>query len=110
MHNPIDVKQVNQALKQFVEKRNFGKVHNAKNLTTALIIEVAELLEPFQWMTEQEALNAHNNPRLKTHTSHELADVVMYAIQIADMMGIDLHTAIQEKLKINEEKYPADKA
>ena len=81
--------------------------HNPKNLACSISIEANELLEHFQWSTPEESLTTARKKR--TEISHEIADVAVYLIELADNLGIDLAQAIAEKMAHNEAKYPADK-
>jgi len=81
--------------------------HNPKNLACSISIEANELLEHFQWCTPEESLTTAS--KKKTEISHEIADVAVYLIELADNLGVDLSKAIAEKMAHNEAKYPADK-
>ena len=95
-------------MKDFVETRDWQKFHNPKNLSMALAAEVGELLEIFQWMSDTDSLGAGSLASIKEKTSHELADIMLYIIHIASVMNIHLNEAIQNKISINNNKYPAD--
>lgn len=86
----------------FRDDRDWKQFHNAKDLALALSIEASELNELFLWKDATEV----DSGKLK----HELADVLMYAILLADNQGLDILEILSEKLKINAEKYPVDKA
>ena len=89
----------------FVEERNWKQFHNPKDLALSLSLEASELLELFQWKTSEEAV-AKNREKMKD----ELADVIVYALDFADVLGFDLNEIITEKMKKNREKYPVEKA
>jgi NTP pyrophosphatase (non-canonical NTP hydrolase) len=95
-------------LREFVAERDWGQFHTPKNLAMALSVEAAELMEHFQWLTtgESEALA----PDRLAAVREELADVMIYLVMLADRLGVDPLAAAAEKLKINREKYPAEKA
>lgn len=96
------------ALRDFAEARDWDQFHSPKNLATALSIEAAELLEPFQWLTDEQSRNL---PADKLEqVAEELADVLLYTLQLADKLGIDPLAAAWNKLRLNGEKYPADLA
>ncbi|WP_280191030.1 nucleotide pyrophosphohydrolase [Delftia sp. PS-11] len=104
--NLIDVEGAAQALRQFAQERQWQPFHSPKNLAMALSGEVGELTEIFQWMTEADSHNAASHPATATAVRDELADVAMYLIRLADVLGVDLNAAIASKLVANAEKYP----
>jgi dCTP diphosphatase len=108
MTDIIDINQLKQLQQEFSNVRDWDKFHTPKNLAMALTCESAELLELFQWLNEDESRTAHENAVLKEKTSHELADIMLYLIRIADLMKINLNEAIQQKLTLNNKKYPAE--
>ena len=93
---------------RFRDERNWRKFHNPKDLAVSIVIEATELLEIFQWVKEEESYETakRNIEKVK----EEIADVLIYVIYLADVLGIDIEKAILEKVKKNEEKYPADKS
>lgn len=95
-------------IQAFVEERDWQQFHSPKNLAMAMIVEAAELVEHFQWMTEQESREV--TAEKKELISQELADTLVYLLRIADVLGIDLIDAANRKLDINARKYPVDKA
>lgn len=95
-------------IQAFVEERDWQQFHSPKNLAMAMIVEAAELVEHFQWMTEQESREVAAEK--KELISQELADTLVYLLRIADVLGIDLIDAANRKLDINARKYPVDKA
>lgn len=94
-------------LQAFVQERDWEQFHSPKNLSMAMIVEAAELVEHFQWMTEQESMEIPAEKR--EQVAHEIADTFVYLLRIADVLGIDLITAANAKIDINAKKYPADK-
>lgn len=102
-----DLERLRAEIAQFAEDRDWGKFHSPKNLSMALSVEVSELLELFQWLTEDESRTP--SAELKQALSQELADSAIYLIRLADQLDINLVNAIDEKLSINKEKYPAEK-
>lgn len=95
------------ALRRFVDEREWDAFHAPKDLALSLSVEAAELLEIFQWRDVQaSAITAEDRQRI----ADELADVTMYAMLLADKVGIDLMDAVEEKLRANAAKYPAEKA
>lgn len=94
-----------QVVQSFVDERNWRQYHNAKNLTMALSVEAAELMEHFQWLTT-EAVQKQSGFE-KAAVAEELSDVVCYALALANTLNIDLTTAIDNKMIKNRQKYPA---
>ena len=103
-----ELEELKKKLRLFAADRDWDQYHTPKNLAMALIAEAAEVVEHFQWLTEEESSNVH--PETLEEISHELADVFVYLIRLADKLGIDLIEAANRKIALNEEKYPADKA
>jgi dCTP diphosphatase len=93
------------SLRRFAADRDWDQFHSPKNLASALTVEAAELLEQFQWLTEEQSRNLPADKRLAV--SHELADVLLYLLQIADKLQIDLVASAERKLELNASKYPA---
>lgn len=93
-------------LQQFADERDWQQFHTPKNLAMALAVEASEILEIFQWLTAKESQNLEDAKRLDL--ADELADTFVYLIRLADMTGIDLLQAAQEKINRNHKKYPAD--
>ena len=93
---------------QFSADRDWGQLHTPKNLATALSVEVAELLEHFQWQRGDEAF-ADLPEAKRAAVAHELADVFVYLLRFCSVTGIDPIAAAEEKLALNAEKYPADR-
>ncbi len=106
----IDVAPLSHALEKFATDRDWAQFHSPKNLVMALTGEVGELTEIFQWMTEAQSLAAGTNPDTSQAVKDELADVQLYLVRLASVLGIDLNEAVQNKLQKNAEKYPAEKA
>lgn len=106
----VDVSQLAEKLEQFANDRNWAQFHSPKNLAMALSGEVGELTEIFQWMTEDASKEAARNPETAQAVKDELADVLMYVVRLASALGVDLNAAVQQKLKVNGEKYPVEKA
>jgi NTP pyrophosphatase (non-canonical NTP hydrolase) len=97
-----------QQLDQFARDRDWKQFHSPKNLASALVVEAGELLEHFQWMTE--AQSRELAPDKREAVAAEMADVLLYLIQLAAALGVDPIAAAQAKLKLNELKYPVDRA
>ena len=100
-----DLDDLRDRLRTFAEARDWDRFHSPKNLAMALIAEAAELVEHFQWLTEQES-NALP-PEKTAAVADELADVLIYLVRIADKLEVDLLAAVAAKMDRNEAKYPA---
>ena len=94
----------------FVRERDWEQFHAPKNLAMALAAESGELMEHFLWATTESSHAIVNDPAKRTKISDELADVVIYAIEFANMSRIDLSAAIAAKMEANAKKYPVEKA
>ncbi len=100
--------QLRDALREFARQREWDPFHSPKNLASALSVEAAELLEHFQWLTEEQSRALA--PDLRQAVGEELADVLLYLIRLADKLDLDLVAVARAKLERNAEKYPVDKA
>lgn len=99
------LRQLADDLGTFARERDWGQFHSPKNLASALVVEAGELLEHFQWLTEQQSRDLPVEKRAEVGT--EIADVLLYLIQLSTALGIDPVDAARAKLKMNETKYPA---
>jgi NTP pyrophosphatase (non-canonical NTP hydrolase) len=95
-------------VEEFVFVRDWNQFHSPKNLSMAMAIEAAELMEHFQWLTTEQSRHVADQPENLAPVAEELADVFCYALAMANQLGIDITTAIEEKMKKNEQKYPSD--
>ena len=102
------LRALQQRVAAFAAAREWEPFHSPKNLAMALSVEAAELVEEFQWLTEEQsrALDAERRERVRL----ELADVFIYLLRIADKLGVDLVAAANDKIVLNEKKYPAERA
>jgi dCTP diphosphatase len=94
-------------LQAFVRERDWEQFHSPKNLAMAMIVEAAELVEHFQWMTEQQSRELPAEKR--EQVAHEIADTFIYLLRMADVLEIDLIAAAHAKMDLNAQKYPADR-
>jgi NTP pyrophosphatase (non-canonical NTP hydrolase) len=101
-----DLAEIREIMRQFVSERDWDQFHTPKNLATALSVEASELLEPFQWLVSGDKSEL-DEARL-TAIRHEMADVLVYLVRLADKLDVDLFQAVQEKMVLNRAKYPAD--
>lgn len=95
-------------LRKFAEERDWEQFHSPKNLAMALAVEVAEIMEQFQWLTEEQTRKL--DPEALQKIKDEIGDVQIYLARLADQLGLSPIEAAEEKLKQNAKKYPPDKA
>ena len=100
--------ELRQKIDAFVNERDWAQFHSPKNLAMAMIVEAAELVEHFQWDTIQESYDLSAEKRQEV--AHELADTFVYLLRLAEVTGIDLIEAANQKIALNAIKYPVDKA
>jgi NTP pyrophosphatase (non-canonical NTP hydrolase) len=100
--------ELRQKIDTFVNERDWAQFHSPKNLAMAMIVEAAELVEHFQWDTIQESYDLSVEKRQEV--AHELADTFVYLLRLAEVTGIDLIQAANDKVALNAIKYPVDKA
>jgi NTP pyrophosphatase (non-canonical NTP hydrolase) len=101
------LQQLAQALEQFAQARDWAPFHAPKNLACALTVEASELLEHFQWLTEEQSRQLDNDTRQAV--AFEMADVLLYLVQLSSALDIDLLDTARRKMVINARKYPATK-
>ena len=106
----MDLSELKKKVIAFRDERDWKKFHNPKDLALSINIESGELAEIFQWKTDEEISQALKNPEKLQQLKHELADIAMYCLDLADITNIDLEKAIIEKLEHNAKKYPVHKA
>ena len=106
MQQPGALAPVSKSLADFAAERDWQQFHSPKNLAMALSVEVGELLEHFQWLTQAQSAQPDAPTRLAI--SDEIADVQLYLIRLADQLGIDILAEVERKLADNHRKYPAD--
>jgi NTP pyrophosphatase (non-canonical NTP hydrolase) len=104
------IEQLQVRLARFAEERDWDQFHTAKNLVMALAGEVGELVALFQWLTPEAASIVMDDPRSAQRVLEEMADVFGYLLRLADRLGVELDEALVQKLAINAEKYPVDRA
>lgn len=103
----MNLGELQAELRHFAAERDWQPFHTPKNLATALMVEAAELAEIFQWMTPEASIAAHQDAGSKWRIGAEVADVLLYLLQVADHCQVDLAHAVRDKLLKNAEKYPA---
>lgn len=94
----------------FVQERDWEQFHSPKNLSMALAAESGELMEHFLWAESKASLEVARDPKKRPKIEDEIADVVIYALEFANICGIDLAAAIEAKLAKNAVKYPVEKS
>lgn len=102
----MDLKALQTTLREFAAEREWQPFHTPKNLAMALMVEAAELAKIFQWMTPEQSESACGDLMLQEQVADEVADVLLYLVQIADHTGIDLKRAVGRKLVKNSKKHP----
>ncbi len=102
------MKELIKSIRNFSQIRDWDQFHSPKNLAMALSVEVAEIVEHFQWLTQAQSNNL-DSVKL-AEIKEEIADVMIYLTRLADRLGIDPVQAAEEKMQLNEKKYPVEKA
>jgi NTP pyrophosphatase (non-canonical NTP hydrolase) len=105
---PDSLRDLAQQLDQFATERDWQAFHSPKNLASALVVEAGELLEHFQWLTEEQSRTLPHDER--DTVAGEVADVLLYLVQLSTALGIDPVAAAQAKLELNAQRYPVDLA
>ena len=102
------MEELKRKLREFAKDRNWEQFHSPKNLVMALSVEVAEIVEHFQWLTEEQS---QNMPPMKLdEIKAEIGDVLIYLVRLADQLGIDPIEAARAKVAVNDKKYPVEKS
>jgi dCTP diphosphatase len=104
----LSLESLKLQLRDFAAHRDWDQFHSPKNLASALSVEVAELLEPFQWLTEEQSRQL--SPEKLQAVRQEMADVLIYLVRLADKLDVDLLQAARDKILENASKYPVEKA
>jgi NTP pyrophosphatase (non-canonical NTP hydrolase) len=105
---PNELEEIKLKLQEFAKERDWDQFHSPKNFSMALIVECAELVEHFQWLTDEQS------KRLPAETldevSLEMADIMIYLIRLADKLDVDLLETVKRKMELNAIKYPVEKS
>lgn len=109
MNRHLTFNQLRLKVSEFRDQRNWKKYHTPKNLAISIAVETSELLEQFQWKTDEEISREVKNHSKILEVSAELADIVIYCLALSDILGIDLAHAITRKILQNAKKYPVTK-
>jgi len=101
------LQELKERMAQFVQERDWGQFHTPKNLSMSIAIEAAELMEHFQWLTVEESTNL--NVEALADIGEELADIIIYSLSLANVLGLDLSATVLAKMAKNIRKYPKEK-
>src|SRR5690606_23757326 len=104
----INLPELYEEIEQFTHERDWDQFHSVKNLSMALSIEASELMEIFQWMSEEKSNAAKSNENIKSKIEDELADVFIYLLRIVHKTETDLEAVVRNKMKKNASKYPIE--
>jgi NTP pyrophosphatase (non-canonical NTP hydrolase) len=103
-----DLETIKQELREFAKERDWDQFHSPKNFAMALIVECAELVEHFQWLTDKQSKKLTADTL--DEVSLEMADIMIYLIRLADKLDVDLLQTVERKIKLNAIKYPVEKS
>lgn len=106
MSSPDSLTHLAERLQAFAQARDWGRFHAPKNLASALVVEAAELLEPFQWLTEDQS--RHLDAAQRAAVEDEMADVLLYLVQLANVLQVDLPAVAHAKISRNALRFPVD--
>ena len=103
------IKQLKDVVADFAARRDWEKYHRPKHLAMSIAIEAAEIMEHFQWLSEEQSDQAMRKPEVKDEVAEELADVLMYCMELANVADIDIASAYFKKVEKNEGRFPEDR-
>lgn len=103
------IEELKTLISDFVAEREWQKYHSPKNLSMALAVEAAELMEHFQWIGLEESRALVDDPAKLAEVGEEIADVFAYSLALADVLGLDMADTVRAKMEKNVAKYPAEK-
>jgi dCTP diphosphatase len=101
-----NIAELAAALRAFAAERDWDQFHSPKNLAAAMSVEASEVLEHFQWLTDEQSKAL--GPEMKEEVALELADVLLYLVRLSDRLGVDLLRSAERKMAINAKNYPAE--
>jgi NTP pyrophosphatase (non-canonical NTP hydrolase) len=102
------VQELRAMVREFVDERDWRKYHAPKNITMALTIEAAELMEHFQWMGVEDSRDLSGDPETLSAVAEELSDVLCYGLALANELGLDVASSMRAKMEKNRRKYPLE--
>lgn len=103
-HQPLDLAQINRAFRELAARKAWQAYHTPKNLAAAVAVEAAELLENFQWLSDEQAAALKYDVDAKVKVADEVADVLMYLVELCARLEIDIADAVAQKIRKNEKK------
>ncbi len=103
-----ELETIKLKLREFAKERDWDQFHSPKNFSMALIVECAELVEHFQWLTDEQSKRLPEDTL--DEVSLEMADIMIYLIRLADKLDVDLIKTVERKMALNAIKYPVDKS
>jgi len=105
---PTELDSIKERLRDFAKERDWDQFHSPKNFSMALIVECAELVEHFQWLTDEQSKRLADDAL--DEVSLEMADIMIYLIRLADKLDVDLIESVNRKIELNAIKYPVEKS
>ena len=102
-----DIEDLTTTIREFAQQRDWERFHTPKNLAMALSVEVAELVELFQWLTPEESATLVDTPEGRAAIEDEIADIAIYLLRIADVLSVDVERVARAKLERNQQRFPA---
>ena len=106
----INLEKISKMHNNFINERDWEQFHSVKNLSMAMSVECSELVELFQWQTEQDSNSVKEKKELKEKVEDEVADVFLYLIRLSEKCDIDIEGAVLRKIEKNSKKYPVEKS
>lgn len=103
-----ELESIKLRLREFAKERDWDQFHSPKNFSMAMIVECAELVEHFQWLTDEQSKNL--SEETLDEVSLEMADIMIYLIRLADKLDVDLIDTVNRKMELNSIKYPVEKS
>ena len=104
----MNIEEIKDKLRKIANVRDWEQFHTPKNLAMAISGEVGELVEIFQWLSQEDSKKEYISNEDLSRVKEEIADILLYAIRLSDKLDIDLEEAVKAKLKVNEAKYPIE--
>ena len=108
MDESTTIGELRVSVRDFVDARDWNKFHTPKHLAMSIAIEAAEIMEHFQWVTVDEAIELMKDPDEHAEVADELADVLIYCMSLANATGIDIAESVRKKLARNEKRFPVE--